>query len=667
LGNQRRTRQEKIAHIFVDCRTFRDSASGIKNAVHNEIEACDERPPGPTGIFQVFIVACPIIKYGKVYFVALFTKPGPDKGSRMKSWRVIAGMSLWLLASGCARDGVLRIFRSGDSPSPPAAVAKSDQTAKEPEFPRTPINPVQFGKPTLVDTDNTSPLPEPPGKNEVRPASPRQVGTVAFRSQQELPQPRKLENAKPITLVLDDVEIAKALDLLGKEGNLNILISSQVTGRVTANLKGMTLDQALESLMKVSNLVAVREKGLIYVYTADEKLPMRIYHLNYTRAQDLEKMIKPLMSPKGKLIVTPPSAVGINSPSPIGGSGGGTPPAGGGGASGGTSLTGGDSLSSDGAIIVQDHQSVLEAVDRVVAELDVQPTQVLIEAVILVVNLNKGQELGINFAVLNSGGNMLSVVGNGALLNNVVGFLPALAQSTGLGSTGFAANQFTPGPLAPPASIASGGFANNQNMLNIGGANRNVAAFMQALETLGKTEVLATPRLLVLNRQLAEIKLSQQLGYSTFSQSQVSTVQQVQFLDVGTQLRVRPFVSSDGMVRMEIHPERSSGSVVNNVPNTTTASVTSNVMVPNGATIVIGGLMEKIPEVNQTGVPFLGRIPYFGALFRDRQTSDTRNEVIVLLTPRIWNPNNPEGLNTAGCPSVPVTPLQPAPEPRLFP
>ncbi len=495
-------------------------------------------------------------------------------------------------------------------------------------------------------------------------------------AQQPLPQPKELKvpppqellpdpklKGKTVALVLDDVEIAKALDLLAKEGPLNILISPLVTGRVTANLKGMTLEQALESLLKVGNLVAVREKGLVYVYTADEKLPMRIYHLSYARAQDLEKMIKSLLSPKGKITVTPPSAVGITSPSPVGG---GSPGGGGGGTAGGTSITGGDSLSVGGSIIVQDYESVLTAVDRVVAELDVQPVQVLIEAVILVVNLNKGQELGINFAVLNSAGTLLSVVGNGSLLNQVVGFLPGLAQASGLASTGFAANQYTSPQLAPPAS-PNPGFFNNANGLSVGGANRNVAAFIQALDSIGETEVLATPRLLVLNKQLAEIKLSQQLGYSTFSQSAISTVQQVQFLDVGTQLRVRPFISPDGMVRMEIHPERSSGSVVNNVPNTSTASVTSNLMVPDGATIVIGGLMEKIPTLNQTGIPYLSRIPYIGALFRDRITSNTRNELIVLLTPRIWNPNCPEGLNTAGNPPVPVTPLPGAPDPRLFP
>jgi len=120
------------------------------------------------------------------------------------------------------------------------------------------------------------------------------------------------------------------------------------------------------------------------------------------------------------------------------------------------------------------------------------------------------------------------------------------------------------------------------------------------------------------------------------------------------------------MVRMEIHPERSSGSVVNNIPNTSTAAVTSNVMVPDGATIVIGGLMEKIPTLSQTGVPYLSRIPYVGALFRDRVVSNTRNELIVLLTPRIWNPNCPQALNVSGSPPVPATPTG-SPDPRLLP
>jgi len=117
-------------------------------------------------------------------------------------------------------------------------------------------------------------------------------------------------------------------------------------------------------------------------------------------------------------------------------------------------------------------------------------------------------------------------------------------------------------------------------------------------------------------------------------------------MDVGTQLRLRPFVTSDGMVRMEVHPEKSTGKVdLAGVPQTNSAQVTTNVMVPDGATIVIGGLMETEQVVDEKGIPLLCRIPYLGILFRHNVTTTTRKELIVILTPHIWNPASPGSLN----------------------
>jgi type II secretory pathway component GspD/PulD (secretin) len=99
------------------------------------------------------------------------------------------------------------------------------------------------------------------------------------------------------------------------------------------------------------------------------------------------------------------------------------------------------------------------------------------------------------------------------------------------------------------------------------------------------------------------------------------------------------------MIRMEVHPERSSGMVVNNIPQTSTSEVTTNVMVPNGATIVIGGLMENEDISFQAGVPGLSKLPWIGALFRRKREQKTRTELIVLLTPHIWNPSAPPETN----------------------
>ena len=174
----------------------------------------------------------------------------------------------------------------------------------------------------------------------------------------------------------------------------------------------------------------------------------------------------------------------------------------------------------------------------------------------------------------------------------------------------------------------------------------------------------------MLNKQKAEIQLGQRLGYPTITQNFTSTVQQIQFLNTGTLLRLRPFVSSDGMVRMEIHPERSTGSVPprSSSRQQNTAEMTTNVMIPDGATLVIGGLMEDERDYSQQGLPGLNRLPILGAAFGNKAKTLGKRELVVLLTPHIWRPNLPPGARrrTAGsrrwpAPACPRTPAAAAP------
>ena len=224
-----------------------------------------------------------------------------------------------------------------------------------------------------------------------------------------------------------------------------------------------------------------------------------------------------------------------------------------------------------------------------------------------------------------------------ATLNNNVGFNPTQLL-TAAGKIAGAATD--PTGLASPLNGAKFGFVAN-----------NVTGFIQALETIGSTKILASPRILVLNKQRAEIQLGTRLGFQTFSQNFTSTIQQVQFLNTGTLLRIRPFISLDGMIRMEIASERSSGTVTNNIPNQQTAELTTNVMVPDGATLVIGGLMEDEDDFSLQGLPGLSRIPALGYLFGFRQKSEGRRELVVLLTPHIWSPE--AGMTRTGRPGAP--------------
>ena len=454
-----------------------------------------------------------------------------------------------------------------------------------------------------------------------------------------------LDDPATVSLHYDNSDIRQALEIFSRKEKLNLLVSPNVAGAITVNLDGVTRRQALEAILALGNLEARRINGLTYIYSAEEfkaqdlsrrKLATKVYRLNYIRANEMAVMLRPFLSTDGKVTSTPESdegidenanfAAGLPTVSVTAGGGGG-----GGGSGGARGSTGGNGLSGEDVIVVQDYPENLLIVDDMVAKLDVMPIQVLIEAVIIRVDLNRTQQLGVNFGAVDNLRSILAVAGSGSTFGATAGFTP-LKILTAAGS------------LQP-----SNGFNNgSSNGIAFGYIGGNVSTFVQALETLGKTNVLATPRVLVLNKQRAEIQLGNRLGYRTLVTNLTSTIQQVQFLNTGTLLRLRPFISDDAMIRMEIHPERSTGLIdANGVPQTNTARMTTNVMVPNGATLVIGGLIDNQDDTTQSGIPGLNRLPLVGALFRNRTQNVIKSEVVILLTPRIWNPADPEGLNCA--------------------
>lgn len=441
-----------------------------------------------------------------------------------------------------------------------------------------------------------------------------------------------------ITLHADNLDVRKALEIVSRQARMNILVAPSVSGAVTLDVRDQTVDGTLQAIAKLCHLTVRREKDAFYVTTLaelrqgeEDDLPVRVYYLNYVRSSDVDAMIKPLLSSKGTTSRSPDSEIGLASDvTSSGGSGGG-----GGGGGSATVKAGGNSMAGGEMLIVQDYDQVLKAVDKVISEIDIAPVQVLIEAVILQVNLTKDMDLGVNFGVLDGAGRTLGVVGNGSVLNAAAGFTPASVLAAG-------------GKVAD--GVASG-FAENASGVKFGWVGGNTTGFIRALETFSGTKVLASPRILVLNKQRAEIHLGDQLGYQTSTVSQTSTTQSVNFLNVGTQLRLRPFVCSDGMIRMEIHPERSTGKIDSNgIPQTNTSQVTTNMIIPDGATIVIGGLMDTEVNTDWQGVPFLSRIPLLGYLFRNTVDDTVKKEMVVLVTPHIWKPQCPDALNYLGRP-----------------
>lgn len=407
-------------------------------------------------------------------------------------------------------------------------------------------------------------------------------------------------------------DVRSVLMLLSQLTNRNIIASEFVKGAITLQLHDVSLDTALDAICKVKGYVVRRHEGLMYVASAQEALQLehagaksgfRVFRPIYVSGKTLQDLLTPYLTQTGRIAVTSPSSVGIES---------------------NANNAGGDAFANSDVVIVQDLEPVLELLEKLVADIDQKPTQVLIEAVLLSVQLNNTHEMGVNFAILNQASSALGVFGSGAAVNNA-GFQPTqlVAQTAAEGSAG----QLTKG------------FADSRNGLKFGFVDDDFTGFLQLLETVGQTTVLANPKLLVLNKQRAELIIGKRLGYKTLVTTETSAVESVQFLDVGTQLRIRPFVQSDGTIRMELHPERSTGTVsaTTGLPEEETTEMTTNVMVPDGATIVLGGLIEDQKERVVEQIPFLGSLPFLGRLFRDETEATSRRELVILITPRIVN------------------------------
>ena len=186
----------------------------------------------------------------------------------------------------------------------------------------------------------------------------------------------------------------------------------------------------------------------------------------------------------------------------------------------------------------------------------------------------------------------------------------------------------------------------------------DAAVFVRALDTVTDTMVLARPRLMALNRQRAQVLVGRRVAYLSTTSTDTTTTQTVQYLDTGVKLMVRPFISKDDSIRMELYPSVSdaqlraitSGGVEGtiDVPDENTNEISTNVRVQNGQTLVLGGLFQEDTRVTNSQVPFLGDIPLLGAAFGGHDNQVTRREIIFLITPTIVEDSLIESSGKAG-------------------
>jgi len=416
-----------------------------------------------------------------------------------------------------------------------------------------------------------------------------------------------------VEIHVNDASLVEVLRMLSLQSQRNIVASKDVGGKITANLYGVTVREALDAVLH-ANGYAYREKGnFIYVYTAKEiaeiekaerQVTTELFRLYYTPAANAVTMIKPVLSEAGQVAFTTPPTQGIESSQ---------------------TEAGGNTHSTEDVIVITDFPDNIEKARKILKEVDRRPQQILLEATIVRASLNEDNALGVDFTVLGgvdfagitSAGSTTGAALNGQITNQA-GASAIVDKGYGGAGTGFS------------GAVPNGG-------LKVGVVSNNIAVFLSALESVTDTMILANPKVLALNKQRGEVIVGRKDGYLTTTVTESSSVQTVEFLDTGTRLIYRPYIGDDGYIRMEIHPEDSSGGLQgsSNLPFKITTEVTSNVMVKDGHTVVIGGLFRESSTSAKGQVPGLGNLPMAGWLFRNQRDQSSREEIIILLTPHI--------------------------------
>ncbi len=388
-----------------------------------------------------------------------------------------------------------------------------------------------------------------------------------------------------ISLTVRDASLSVVLGLLAEQHGLNLVSGGEVEGRVTVTLKDVALDDALNALLTVNGYSWHRNRNILIV----SKVASESKSSPELRGVGLRVFsLNYIAADDVERVVQ-----SLLSPA---------------GRSVTTVVDSKNSRRTREEIVVEDLPEYLARIECYIAEVDRPPRQVLIEAHVLQVNLKDDLRHGVNLQ------EMFNISGT----------------KVSLQTTGFA------NPKASPAFF-------------FGIDNNNFHSLLEALKTTTDAKTLATPQVLCLNGQHAKIQIGQQLGFLVTTTTQTSTLQNVNFLDVGVVLDVTPTITDEGMVMLQVKPEVSGGQIsAAGLPQEDTTEVETTVMLADGSGMIIGGLIKEEDTETQTKIPYLGDVWLAGRFFQRRTVLRQRNEVIIALVPYIMPYPDAATLGMAG-------------------
>ena len=409
-------------------------------------------------------------------------------------------------------------------------------------------------------------------------------------------------SGEKLSLNFQDIDVRSVLQLIADFTDLNLVASDTVRGNITLRLQNVPWDQALDLVLKTKGLDKRKVGNVLLVAPADEiaarerqelesqkqiaeLAPLRreLIQVNYAKASDMAKLFQSVTSAEGR-------------------------------ADERGSITVDDRTNS---IIAYQTQERLDELRRIVSQLDIPVRQVMVEARIVEANVDFDKSLGVEWRGVSLGDNNFIVGGTNSLVKG-----------------------------SDPLEIDAGTFvdlgATGRNVgLNLGFITNNTLLDLElsAMEKTGNGEVISQPKVVTSDKETAKILKGSEIPYQEASSSGATSTS---FKQAALSLEVTPQITPDNRIIMEVKvtkdaPDFSNAAASGGVPAITKNEVNAKVLVADGETIVIGGVFSNTQSKSVDKVPFLGDIPYLGALFRRDLVKDSKSELLIFLTPRIMN------------------------------